>query len=96
MMVYSFCKNLQSYLLELIALNFRWKEQLTFRNLMFAIICRRHFSKLRISVICGGVFFEVKPNVSFLFMPTLGFKKKNAFHLICLQRSSVFSISAQL
>ena len=63
---------------------------------MFAIICRRRFSKLTISLICGGVFFEVKPNVSFLFMPTLGFKKKNAVHLIRLQRSSVFSISARL
>ena len=63
---------------------------------MFAIICRRRFSKLRISVICGGVFLELKPKVYFLFPSTLGFKKKNAFQLIRLLRGSVFSISVRL
>ena len=73
-----------------------WNQHLTFLNLMFSIMPSRRFSKFSIAGICGGVFLEENPNVSFWSPLASGLRKKYAFHLIRLQRCSVFSISLRL
>ena len=63
---------------------------------MFSIMPRSLFSKLSIACTCGGDFREENPNVSLRLPSALGLRKKNAFHLMRLQRCSVFSISLRL